>query len=968
MRLLDVRAVIDREKNIQRTGPKTKVLEQLNDETAKYAILSHRWGTEVDYDEMTGLMKMDEQDRNEVRGRDGYQKIIGSCKQAEKDGYSWLWIDTCCIDKRSSAELSEAINSMYRWYRNAQRCYVYLGDVDESTFLTEQDFSKFDGSNGWPEWFSRGWTLQELIAPKEVEFFNTHWVSIGTKQELTSTLEDITRIPSEVLRSGQVVGRSRVAQIMSWAADRTTSRVEDRAYSLLGLFGVNMPMLYGEGSAAFQRLQLEIIRVSSDHSIFAWNPKGQLGLLGSVLADDPGCFRGCHDIERVYRYDFLDSLGAYMRQDILSRTIDRVKLMLLQRRARSLQLSRWDVTNVGIQVTLPVLPNRKYPHRFAAILPYRDRYGNLITLNLESNENSVCKTWLHGDYKGCPEFRSLSLDFSRHTGRSHFDLRFDDSRTSWYGFTRCGTFPREVAGDTVRFSSQGNTLIVLVYANNDIGSRFAVGLGYYLHVVQACVFCDEYPSNPAAWSSWAGFAKQVYDTLWKAPSHGYAPQDAHLPRSIHHARIVHGCSVSGYTNVMIDIEQCAGCCRPHGYASSFGAELWPPWTGWHKLELNGISAGLDECSGQEIALGDYGDSLDGSFKRCGNIFEDMRELGVDLTDSAYRPVVSRVSSREVVRRRLQTRNDVDVVVTHAAGKDLALHQSKGLSLPNSKRFKLLLKTLSTRVEGKRFVRTVVQCSEFYRVDDRGRRADVEGALEGGNRSAGPGIVTPLRFIADPLTWHKPTSTRTREQFKRIRERFYSVANLHYVTGTKARHKSADQQKTSGAVDFSAIFGLDYLKTFVGEITFFKRLPSIMESQLCNELSETSVRTAQGDALPVHPTNLTFLLAMRIRYLSRDEHMSCLSRDARRETRNEVKLISQTLSVELLDRIRSYLLEGFEDEQSTGQGSRPDYDPVNIRSTVQEIESLQGKLQETHDEGEQCALEEDITGKESDPWD
>ncbi|KAI6022057.1 heterokaryon incompatibility protein-domain-containing protein, partial [Pisolithus marmoratus] len=271
MRLLDVGVVIDRERNIQRAGPKTKVLERLDDKTTKYAILSHRWGTEVDYDEMTGLMKMDEQDRDDVRQRDGYQKIVKCCEQVARDGYTRLWIDTCCIDKRSSAELSEAINSMYRWYRNAQRCYVYLGDVDESTFPTEQDFSKFGKSNGWPEWFSRGWTLQELIAPKEVEFFNKNWVSIGTKQDLTSTLEDITRIPSEVLRSGRVAGGySSVAQIMSWAADRKTTRVEDRAYSLLGLFGVNMPMLYGEGSGAFQRLQLEIIRVSSDHSILAW--------------------------------------------------------------------------------------------------------------------------------------------------------------------------------------------------------------------------------------------------------------------------------------------------------------------------------------------------------------------------------------------------------------------------------------------------------------------------------------------------------------------------------------------------------------------------------------------------------------------------------------------------------------------------------------------------------------------------
>ncbi|KAI6030071.1 hypothetical protein EDC04DRAFT_118980 [Pisolithus marmoratus] len=309
-------------------------------------------------------------------------------------------------------------------------------------------------------------------------------------------------------------------------------------------------------------------------------------------------------------------------------------LMLLQRRTCSLHLSRWDVTNVGIQMTLPVLPHRDIPDFFEAILPYRDRYGNLITLDLKSHGNSVHKSWLHGRYDGCPEFRSLYLDFSRHNEESHFDLRFDDSLTSWYGFTRCGTFPREVAGDTVRFSSQGNTLIVLVYANNDTRSRFAVGLGYYLGEVQACLFCDECHCNPEGWSSWTGFAKQAYDTLWHAPSHEYAPRDAHLPRSICHAKIVRGFLVSGYTNVMIDIEQCAGCCGPHEYASSLRAELWPPWTGSHRLELNGISAGLDECSDQAIALGDYGDSLDDNFKRCGNIFKDMRELGVDLNPAA----------------------------------------------------------------------------------------------------------------------------------------------------------------------------------------------------------------------------------------------------------------------------------------------------------------------------------------------
>ncbi|KAI5997501.1 heterokaryon incompatibility protein-domain-containing protein, partial [Pisolithus albus] len=237
----------------------------------RYAILSHRWedDAEVTYEEMIGLMKMEGRKRDEVRDRSGYQKIIKTCKQAMKDGYEWLWIDTCCIDKRSSAELSEAINSMYRWYQDAQVCYAYLNDV-ESTFPTEENDETYDKSYGWPEWFMRGWTLQELVAPSQIEFFNRNWAPIGNKQHLAPLLKDITGIPCDVLRDGLAGKRLSVAQIMSWAARRQTTRVEDQAYSLMGLFGVNMPMVYGEGKKAFQRLQLKIIRRSSDHSIFAW--------------------------------------------------------------------------------------------------------------------------------------------------------------------------------------------------------------------------------------------------------------------------------------------------------------------------------------------------------------------------------------------------------------------------------------------------------------------------------------------------------------------------------------------------------------------------------------------------------------------------------------------------------------------------------------------------------------------------
>ena len=188
MRLINVKALLEREELMEereRVDRRAKVLEYCDDEVTKYAILSHRWiGQEVDYDEIVELAKMDDETRDEVRQRDGYQKILDSCKQAEKDGYEWLWVDTCCIDKRSSAELSEAINSMYRWYENAQVCYAYLHDVHDSSFPVE--WVKRHGS-GCPEWFSRGWTLQEMIAPSNVQFFNKEWQAIGDKKTLAWT-------------------------------------------------------------------------------------------------------------------------------------------------------------------------------------------------------------------------------------------------------------------------------------------------------------------------------------------------------------------------------------------------------------------------------------------------------------------------------------------------------------------------------------------------------------------------------------------------------------------------------------------------------------------------------------------------------------------------------------------------------------------------------------------------------------
>ncbi|KAK4041827.1 vegetative incompatibility protein HET-E-1 [Parachaetomium inaequale] len=198
----------------------------------------------------------------------GYSKIAYACGQAEKDGHRYVWVDTCCIDKRSSAEVSEAVNSMFGWYKRAAMCYAYLEDVhfDDYTegYLTWKDH--FSSSR----WFTRGWTLQELLAPRKLVFYAKGWRLLGTKSSLVKNVAHITGIDELTLLEPKLIHNASVAQRMSWAANRTTTRTEDLAYSLLGIFGVNMPIIYGEGEDAFLRLQEEIIKRSDDHSIFAW--------------------------------------------------------------------------------------------------------------------------------------------------------------------------------------------------------------------------------------------------------------------------------------------------------------------------------------------------------------------------------------------------------------------------------------------------------------------------------------------------------------------------------------------------------------------------------------------------------------------------------------------------------------------------------------------------------------------------
>jgi hypothetical protein len=232
----------------------TLELSEFMDDIPPYAILSHTWG----YDEVSFA----EIQRPERDKKKGFGKIRGCCRQARGDGFEWVWIDTCCINKASSVELNEAINSMFEWYGQAQVCYVYLEDVEirSSSRFPDQAFSS-------ARWFTRGWCLQELIAPPTVEFYSADWAELGTKLDLCEKIQQITGIPREVLvgKPNALQGCS-IAQRLLWASNRQTTRIEDKAYSLLGIFNVSMPLIYGEGDRAFSRLQAEIARQPEDNS------------------------------------------------------------------------------------------------------------------------------------------------------------------------------------------------------------------------------------------------------------------------------------------------------------------------------------------------------------------------------------------------------------------------------------------------------------------------------------------------------------------------------------------------------------------------------------------------------------------------------------------------------------------------------------------------------------------------------
>ncbi|PMD44493.1 HET-domain-containing protein [Hyaloscypha variabilis F] len=317
----------------------------------KYAILSHTWEKqELSYAEASAMFLTS---MVPYTPRAGFEKLSRFANEARMLKLDYIWIDTCCIDKSSSAELSEAINSMYRWYHNATHCCIYLADVppQPDNVHLPAVWSKYQKSIMQSRWLTRGWTLQELLAPRtQCRFYSMDWQLMGLIEDVTQAVSRETGIPMEAITCFRPE-RWSVAQKMSWAARRRTARIEDRAYSLLGLFNVNMPLIYGEGNSAFRRLQEEILKSSTDQTIFCWMaPGSSYSTWRGLLAKSPSEF---------------EHSGVFVENK--------------RRKALPFQL-----TNKGIQMTLKLVPGDVAPGDFIALLQcYREGASNEVGIYVQ---------------------------------------------------------------------------------------------------------------------------------------------------------------------------------------------------------------------------------------------------------------------------------------------------------------------------------------------------------------------------------------------------------------------------------------------------------------------------------------------------------------------------------------------------------------------------------------------------------
>ena len=353
-----------------------------------YAILSHVWTR-------PGEPRYPEQTYQDVRqiqrqhaGADSVvpffsEKVRGFCERARADRFTLAWADTCCVNKTDDEEMSEAINSMFSWYRDASVCNAILSDVD----YHGNDNLGYEDAFRRSRWFTGGWTLQELLAPKTTLFFSSQWYPLGSNLTLAPRIADITGIPRDILVHVKPLNEVNASGRISWAARRQTTRTEDEAYSLIGLLGVKMSISYGEGRAAFFRLQEVAAKQLHDSSIFVWGPVlpyQTLTLKTTVSISPPTSSIPTPSQPRL----LAETPKDFLHSTHISRLSPEVFPRRLGGAVQGFQ--PFTQTAFGFCARLPFLPLASHgSHAYIAILPCRDSDERILGLLIRSSASLI---------------------------------------------------------------------------------------------------------------------------------------------------------------------------------------------------------------------------------------------------------------------------------------------------------------------------------------------------------------------------------------------------------------------------------------------------------------------------------------------------------------------------------------------------------------------------------------------------
>ena len=345
-------------------------------------------------------------------------KIRRCCAVARAHGFARIWIDSCCIDHGSSSELSEAINSMYHWYFHAKVCYVYLADVEHAEDPAASG-SQFRRS----QWFHRGWTLQELIAPRVLVFLSKDWRILGTKAMLAAIIEEVTGIDHAILIHERSLDTVSIAKRISWASRRRTTKVEDEAYSLMGILGVNLPTIYGEGRLAFIRLQEEVLKQTSDQTLFAWGPTLRDNVELENDFHEESAYFWEQPEEAVWEEQYMRNLFALSPRDFASarRVTPLSRHTFSERLQLTCPLPDYTVTGHGVRTVVPIL-SAKSTHSGdsieLAILSCQDESGRLLALILRKQERTLSEFFV-GAFL-CPSMTSEDVSGEIYLGELYF--------------------------------------------------------------------------------------------------------------------------------------------------------------------------------------------------------------------------------------------------------------------------------------------------------------------------------------------------------------------------------------------------------------------------------------------------------------------------------------------------------------------------------------------------------------------